>query len=302
MTYGELGRKATAFAAYLQSIGVKPGERVAIMLPNTFQYPVSLFGVLKAGAVVVNVNPLYTVRELAHQLKDSGAQTIIVFENFAKTVQDALPGTKIQNVIVTGLGDLLADGLNIKGRLLNFMLRHVKKMVPAYQLPQAVPLLKALAVGYARPLTTGSPDASRHRVSSVHRRNHGRREGRDAHASQHHRQSAAGEGVVRRSIERRDRNGAHAAAALSHLFADGERADLHGTRRAQHPDRESARHEARDDDHPPREVYRHDRGQYAVQRVSRERGISASATSPTSSSRWRAAWRRKGRWPSASRR
>ncbi|CAB3777547.1 AMP-binding protein [Paraburkholderia fynbosensis] len=153
LTYGELGRKATAFAAYLQSIGVKPGERVAIMLPNTFQYPVSLFGVLKAGAVVVNVNPLYTVRELAHQLKDSGAQTIIVFENFAKTVEDALPGTKVKNVIVTGLGDLLADGLNLKGRLLNFMLRHVKKMVPAYRLPQAVPLLDALSSGYSRPLT-----------------------------------------------------------------------------------------------------------------------------------------------------
>jgi long-chain acyl-CoA synthetase len=153
LTYGELGRKATAFAAYLQSIGVKPGERVAIMLPNTFQYPVSLFGVLKAGAVVVNVNPLYTVRELAHQLKDSGAQTIIVFENFAKTVEDALPGTKVKNVIVTGLGDLLADGLNLKGRLLNFMLRHVKKMVPAYKLPQAVPLLDALSTGYSRPVT-----------------------------------------------------------------------------------------------------------------------------------------------------
>ncbi|MEW9586120.1 AMP-binding protein [Paraburkholderia sp. DGU8] len=153
LTYGELGRKATAFASYLQSIGVQPGERVAIMLPNTFQYPVSLFGVLKAGAVVVNVNPLYTVRELAHQLKDSGAQTIIVFENFAKTVEDALPGTKVKNVIVTGLGDLLADGLNVKGRLLNFMLRHVKKMVPAYKLPQAVPLLDALSTGYSRPLT-----------------------------------------------------------------------------------------------------------------------------------------------------
>ena len=157
LTYGELGRKAAAFAAYLQSIGVKPGERVAIMLPNTFQYPVSLFGVLKAGAVVVNVNPLYTVRELAHQLKDSGAQTIIVFENFAKTVEDALPGTKVQNVIVTGLGDLLADGLNLKGRLLNFMLRHVKKMVPAYNLPKAVPLLQALSTGYTRPLTPVRP-------------------------------------------------------------------------------------------------------------------------------------------------
>ena len=158
LTYGELARKATAFAAYLQSIGVKPGERVAIMLPNTFQYPVSLFGVLKAGAVVVNVNPLYTVRELAHQLKDSGAETIVVFENFAKTVEDALPGTRVENVIVTGLGDLLADGLNLKGRLLNFMLRHVKKMVPKYHLPQAVRLLDALATGYMRPLTPVRPN------------------------------------------------------------------------------------------------------------------------------------------------
>jgi long-chain acyl-CoA synthetase len=157
LTYGELARKATAFAAYLQSIGVKPGERVAIMLPNTFQYPVALFGILKAGAVVVNVNPLYTVRELAHQLKDSGAQTIIVFENFAKTVEEAMPGTRVQNVVVTGLGDLLADGLNLKGRLLNFMLRHVKKMVPKYHLPQAVRLLDALATGYNRPLTPVRP-------------------------------------------------------------------------------------------------------------------------------------------------
>ncbi|CAG4891245.1 AMP-binding protein [Paraburkholderia saeva] len=157
MTYGELARKATAFAAYLQGIGVKPGDRVAIMLPNTFQYPVALFGVLKAGAVVVNVNPLYTVRELAHQLKDSGAQTIIVFENFAKVVEEALPGTKVQNVIVTGLGDLLKDGLNIKGRLINFMLRHVKKLVPAWHIPQAVTLLDALATGYTRPLTPVHP-------------------------------------------------------------------------------------------------------------------------------------------------
>ncbi|WP_114814655.1 AMP-binding protein [Paraburkholderia kururiensis] len=153
MTYGELARKATALAAYLQSIGVKPGDCVAIMLPNTFQYPVSLFGVLKAGGIVVNVNPLYTVRELAHQLKDSGAQTIIVFENFAKTVQDALPGTQVRNVIVTALGDLLADGLNLKGRLINFVLKRVKKMVPEYRLPGAVRLLDALALGYSRPHT-----------------------------------------------------------------------------------------------------------------------------------------------------
>ncbi|WP_010092503.1 AMP-binding protein, partial [Burkholderia ubonensis] len=135
MTYGALARKVAAFASYLQGLGVKPGDRVAIMLPNTFQYPVALFGALKAGAIVVNVNPLYTVRELAHQLQDSGAQTIVVFENFARTLQDALPQTQVKNVVVTALGDLLGDGLNLKGRLINFVLKHVKKLVPAYHLP-----------------------------------------------------------------------------------------------------------------------------------------------------------------------
>ncbi len=152
LTYGELARKANAFACWLQGIGVQPGERVAIMMPNTFQYPIVLFGILKAGAVVVNVNALYTVRELAHQLKDSGAQTIVVLENFAKTVEDALPGTRVQNVVVTALGDLLADGLNLKGRLINLMLKHVRKMVPAYRLPHAVKMLDALAIGYRRTL------------------------------------------------------------------------------------------------------------------------------------------------------
>ncbi|CAG9225087.1 fatty acyl-CoA synthetase [Paraburkholderia tropica] len=152
LTYGALARKAEAFAAWLQGVGIAPGERVAIMLPNTFQYPVALFGALKAGAVVVNVNPLYTPRELAHQLKDSGARAIVVFENFAKTLEEALPGTRIEHIAVTGLGDLLADGLNFKGRLLNFVLRRVKKMVPEYTLPKAVRLRTALDIGARRTL------------------------------------------------------------------------------------------------------------------------------------------------------
>jgi long-chain acyl-CoA synthetase len=147
LTYRRLAQKVAAFASYLQRIGVKPGDRVAIMLPNTFQYPVALFGALRAGAIVVNVNPLYTARELAHQLKDSGAQTIVVFENFAHTLQEALPETQVKNVLVTALGDLLADGFNAKGRLINFVLKHVKKLVPAYRLPQAVQLRAALALG-----------------------------------------------------------------------------------------------------------------------------------------------------------
>ncbi|WP_277426758.1 AMP-binding protein [Trinickia sp. Y13] len=147
MTYDTLARKAKAFAAYLQRVGIRRGDRVAIMLPNTFQYPVALFGVLKAGAVVVNVNPLYTPRELAHQLKDSGAKAIVVFENFAKTLEQALPGTAVEHIVVTALGDLLGDGLNLKGRLLNFVIKRVQKMVPAYRLPHAVRLRRALALG-----------------------------------------------------------------------------------------------------------------------------------------------------------
>ena len=151
MSYDTLARKAKAFAAYLQRIGIKRGDRVAIMLPNTFQYPVSLFGILKAGAVVVNVNPLYTPRELAHQLKDSGAKAIVVFENFAKTLEQALPGTAVEHIVVTALGDLLGFGLNLKGRLLNFAIKHVQKRVPAYRLPNAVRMRRALALGAKSP-------------------------------------------------------------------------------------------------------------------------------------------------------
>jgi long-chain acyl-CoA synthetase len=152
MSYDTLARKAQAFAAYLQRIGIERGDRVAIMLPNTFQYPVALFGILKAGAVVVNVNPLYTPRELAHQLKDSGAKAIVVFENFAKTLEQALPGTAVEHIVVTALGDLLGDGINAKGRLLNFVLEHVQKRVPAYQLPNAVRMRRALSLGAKSPL------------------------------------------------------------------------------------------------------------------------------------------------------
>ena len=138
MSYDRLDRLVTAFAGWMQSQGVKKGDRVAIMLPNTFQYPVCLFAVLKLGAVVVNINPLYTSRELAHALNDSGAETIIVMETFAKTLQDAMPGTKLKRIVLTQIGDLLSDGfVNAKGRLLNFVLRRVQKMVPEYSLPGA---------------------------------------------------------------------------------------------------------------------------------------------------------------------
>jgi long-chain acyl-CoA synthetase len=141
-------RRVKAFAGYLQSVGVKKGDRVAIMLPNTLQYPITLFAVLRLGAVVVNVNPLYTARELNHTLHDSAAEVIIVMETFAKTLQEAKQGTKLKHVVLTQIGDLLAEGwFNPKGWALNFILRKVQKMVPAYSLPGAIWYREALDTG-----------------------------------------------------------------------------------------------------------------------------------------------------------
>lgn len=143
LTYRELGRAADAIAAWLQSRGLKKGDRVAIMSPNVLAYPAIIFGALIAGGVVVNVNPLYTPGELAHQINDSGARFIFVFENFAHTLQAAWPKMKLQRAIVVKPGDLMG----LKGLLVNFVSRHVKKMVPAYDLPGCVPFSQALQSG-----------------------------------------------------------------------------------------------------------------------------------------------------------
>ena len=144
-TYAETARLVDQFASYLQNVLKLPrGERVAVMMPNVLQYPMAVFGILKAGYVVVNVNPLYTPRELEHQLKDSGATTILVLENFANTLEQVLARTPVKNVIVTSVGEML--GL-LKGTLVNFVLRKVKKMVPEYRIPHAVRLKDALNLG-----------------------------------------------------------------------------------------------------------------------------------------------------------
>jgi len=129
--YDRLGSLARAFAAWLQGQGVAKGDRVALMMPNVPAYPVALFGTLIAGCTVVNVNPLYTPRELTAQLTDSGARTLVVLENFARTVADALPSLALDRVVVASPG----DGLGLKGRLINLAARHLKKAVPAYRLP-----------------------------------------------------------------------------------------------------------------------------------------------------------------------
>lgn len=145
MTYDELDRQALAFAGYLQSVAkLVKGDRVAIMMPNILQYPVVVFGILRAGCVVVNCNPLYTPRELEHQLKDSGAKAIVIVENFASTLEAVIGKTDVKHVITTQLGDLLGF---IKGTLVNYMVKHKKKMVPPWNLPGSITLKSALSSG-----------------------------------------------------------------------------------------------------------------------------------------------------------
>jgi long-chain acyl-CoA synthetase len=144
LTYAELDEASRALAAWLQSRGLKKGARVAIMMPNVLQYPVAIAGVLRAGCTVVNVNPLYKPRELEFQLTDAGAEAIIVLENFAAVLEQALPKTPVKHVVIASLGDMLG---RIKGILVNSVVRHVKKMVPAYSLPKSVRFNDALAAG-----------------------------------------------------------------------------------------------------------------------------------------------------------
>ena len=150
LSYAELDRLSMQFACYLQkSLGLTRGERVAIMLPNILQYPVVMCGIFRAGLVVVNVNPLYTARELEHQLKDSGAKCIVILENFAHTLQEVIPDTDVENVVVTGLGDLLSWP---KSSLTNFVVRHIRKLVPPYQIAGSRKFKRALKAGAGKPL------------------------------------------------------------------------------------------------------------------------------------------------------
>ena len=144
VSYAETDRVSKAFGAYLQSLGLVKGDRVAIMMPNVPQYPAVVAGILRAGLVVVNVNPLYTARELEHQLKDSGAKAIVIIENFAHTLEQCIAATPVKHVVLAAMGDRL--GL-LKGALVNYVVRNVKKMVPAFNLPQAVRFNDAIARG-----------------------------------------------------------------------------------------------------------------------------------------------------------
>ncbi len=139
LTFAELEHKANAFAGYLQNdLGLKKGERVAIMLPNILQYPICFYGILFAGMVVVNVNPLYTARELEHQLRDSGAKAIVIFENAAHILAQVIKNTEVRHVLITGIGDLLGFP---KAMIVNFVLKYIKRMVPPWKIEVLIQLL-----------------------------------------------------------------------------------------------------------------------------------------------------------------
>lgn len=157
LTYREVDQKSKAFAAYLQQeLGLVKGDAVALMMPNLLQYPVALMGVLRAGCTVVNVNPLYTPRELEHQLNDSKSKAIVIISNFATTLQEVLPNTSVKHVILTNMGDMLGG---VKGAMVNFVVKHVKKMVPAFNLPNTIAFKQTLQKGerltYTKPKMDG---------------------------------------------------------------------------------------------------------------------------------------------------
>jgi len=158
LSYGQIDTLSQAFAAWLQGQGLARGDRVAVMLPNVPQYPVAVAAILRAGYVVVNVNPLYTPRELEHQLKDAGAKVLIILENFAHTLQQVRANVPVQSVVLASMGELLSFP---KSTIVDFVVRRVKKLVPAYELPGAVRFKDALAQGRSmtlRPVAVGPDD------------------------------------------------------------------------------------------------------------------------------------------------
>ncbi|RQO59462.1 long-chain fatty acid--CoA ligase [Variovorax sp. KBW07] len=160
VSYGETDKQSKSFAGYLQGLGLAKGDRVAVMMPNCPQYPIAVAGILRAGLILVNVNPLYTPRELEHQLKDSGAKAIIIMENFGTTLQQCIAATPIKHIVLASMGDRL--GL-LKGALVNYVVRNVKKLVPHFSLPGAVRFNEALDKGASRtpqPVAIGPDDVA----------------------------------------------------------------------------------------------------------------------------------------------
>ncbi len=188
LTFGEVDTLSQALAARLQSRGAEAGARVAIMMPNVLQYPVAIAAVLRAGFIAVNVNPLYTAPELHHQLEDSGAEAVIVLENFASTLQKAIAGTPVKHVVVASVGDLMGF---LKGMVINFVLRNVRKQIPAWSLPGHFRFNSVIAAGRSMRLDRSRSRAAGRGSPAIYRRYDRRRQGRHA-PSPHDRGEPAG--------------------------------------------------------------------------------------------------------------
>jgi long-chain acyl-CoA synthetase len=232
LSYGELDAKSKAFAGWLQQKAkLQRGDRVAIMMPNVLQYPIALFGVLRAGGTVVNTNPLYTARELEHQLKDSGAEVIVILENFAHVLQEVIQHTKVRQVIVTSVGELLGFP---KGTIVDFVVRRIRKAVPPWSLPGALRFSDVLAEGVALPY---KPVSLNH-TDLAFLQYTGGTTGVSKGAMLSHGNMVAN---VLQSSAWRASHGDHRAAALSHLRIDGELHPVPATWLDQRADYESAR-------------------------------------------------------------
>jgi len=238
LSYGEIEERSRRFGAWLQNVaGLRKGDRVALMMPNVLQYPIAIAGVLRAGMTVVNTNPLYTPRELEHQLKDSGAKAIVILENFAHVLQQVIGNTDVKHVVLTGVGDLLGFP---KSLIVNFVLRRVRKQVPAYSLPGAIRFNDTLRAGRAfdlQPVDVGHEDIAFLQYT-------GGTTGVAKGAVLTHRnmvsnvlQSAAWLGTAAPPA---GTDIVITALPLYHIFADGELPGLHSIGRSERADHQSA--------------------------------------------------------------
>lgn len=230
LTFRDFDAASRTVVAWLQARGLEKGDRVAVMMPNILQNPVIIFGILRAGLVVVNVNPLYTPRELEHQLKDAGAKALFVLENFASTVAQVVARTDVRHVVVATMGDMLG----LKGLIVNLVVRKVKKLVPEWSLPGHVPFRQVMAEG-ARGAVKPVAIAPATWPSCRYRRHDGRFQGRYPHPCEPALQHGADQAMDRADLHDQEAAGAAhlhlRAAALPYLRADGERADGHRARR-----------------------------------------------------------------------
>lgn len=270
MTFRKLEERSRAFAAYLQNeLGLKKGDRVALMMPNLLQYPIALFGILRAGMVVVNVNPLYTPRELEHQLNDSGASAIVIVSNFAHTLEKVVFNTQVKHVILTRMGDQLSAA---KGTLVNFVVKYVKRLVPKYNLPDAISFRSALQRG--RRLQYVKPDIINADLAFLQYT--GGTTGVAKGAMLTHRNMQANLEQAKAAYSPLFREGQElvvTALPLYHICADGELPAVYRSGRAQFVDHQPARYSRAGEGTGQIPVHRHERGEYVVQRIAEQRRV-----------------------------